>query len=287
MMSAAWHLNETSAQLSCPGWQATIDLACPDVGLSLRLADSPFATNNPKAPDASFCDHPLTILGAAFGEHHRPRPSQVDAYVRGQDLVATYDEAQVQPLRVQTYWRLLSPHKFAPDLAPNVLAAFDLILSLNTSLLDSNPQSHVQSQVACTCTMFHLQSSGSDTLRATQISLTADNTNPNSTADANFTATPGNHSTGCFIARLNSVPYSYIEMVHPADFCRSTLNIRQPSPANTAGTAIQHHLFQQRLEKGVILRARVRSALVAQEYDESAAVAAYLNFAAAEPPLTV
>jgi hypothetical protein len=45
-------------------------------------------------------------------------------------------------------------------------------------------------------------------------------------------------------------------------------------------------LFSQQLEKGVILRARVRGTWLPADRDESLAAASYRNFAALDPPLT-
>jgi hypothetical protein len=72
-----------------------------------------------------------------------------------------------------------------------------------------------------------------------------------------------------------------VEMVHPIDFRGST--------ATSAGGSVglSHDLFEQKLEKGVILRARIRGALVKQESDIDCAMAALGGFSAAEPPLTV
>ena len=66
-------------------------------------------------------------------------------------------------------------------------------------------------------------------------------------------------------------------MVHPVDF----------GGAKVSTGTISHHLFQQRLEKGVILRARVRAAILHRKNDLATAQAAYERFAGAEPPLTV
>jgi hypothetical protein len=97
----------------------------------------------------------------------------------------------------------------------------------------------------------------------------------------------GKANTGCFVARAGDL--SWVEMVHPSDFCGSTINIAvgSSSEAATSQVGFAHKLFEQRLEKGVILRARVRGALVQQSGDVDVALAAYERFSASEPPLTV
>jgi len=71
-------------------------------------------------------------------------------------------------------------------------------------------------------------------------------------------------------------------MVHPADFSGSEL-----TEDDSAGghVAIRHRLFVQRLEKGVLLRARVRGLLLAREADVELAAATYRSFAGLGPPL--
>jgi len=54
-------------------------------------------------------------------------------------------------------------------------------------------------------------------------------------------------------------------MVHPVDF----------NGAWVGAETISHQLFQQRLEKGVILLSRVRAAVLRRNHDLSTALAAY------------
>jgi hypothetical protein len=74
---------------------------------------------------------------------------------------------------------------------------------------------------------------------------------------------------------------SYIEMVHPSDF-------RGVEFARVGGgVTLQSHLFEDRLEKGVIRRGRIRSWLVPAAGDLTAAERLGHQFAHSEPPLTV
>jgi hypothetical protein len=91
-----------------------------------------------------------------------------------------------------------------------------------------------------------------------------------------------------FIVRPAEGNFSYVEIVHLAESCRSKASRSVQSMTDKSPAInLAHHLFQQRLEKGVILRAWIRAALVERQCDEAAALAAYQHFAAAEPPLTV
>jgi hypothetical protein len=49
---------------------------------------------------------------------------------------------------------------------------------------------------------------------------------------------------------------------------------------------LRHRLFLDELEKGVILRGRVRGLLLERERDRSATAEAYTQFAGSPPPLT-
>ena len=137
---------------------------------------------------------------------------RIDGYVRGSDLVATYEGAAPHALRLQAYWRAIAPGDFSPQLAADVLAAFDLIVSVNTSLLDDDPQSAVCGKLL-------------------------------------GAAAPTEFRHGAFAVRIGDPNLSWLEMVHPSDYCHSAAEQVAPD-----GVGIRHELFRRRLEKGVILR---------------------------------
>jgi hypothetical protein len=70
-------------------------------------------------------------------------------------------------------------------------------------------------------------------------------------------------------------------MIHPADFHSDEL-----LPGAGDAVMLRHRLFLSDLEKGVILRARVRGLLLPRQGDQPAAAEAYTEFAASPPPLT-
>ncbi len=250
MNASSWQLDGNSARLASTRCSATIDLTHPADGLRVQ-----FNGENPSSR--------LQMLGFTFGEREPPIASRMDAYVRGTDIVATYEETTPQHVRLQAYWRRLDAAEFCPTDAAGVAIAIELILSANTSLLDSDPQVTIASFV-------------SPIAEVQSLRLSADGNLPTNRASA--------EPTGSFIARLPGDQISYVELLHPQDYGSSTLEV-----ANNAQPLLQssHRLFQQRLEKGVILRARVRASLVERPRDESIALAAYRQFATTEPPLTV
>ncbi|HEY2827022.1 MAG TPA: hypothetical protein VGJ04_05420 [Pirellulales bacterium] len=270
-MIAHWQLAGNTAALLAAAWNAKIDLTTPQLGLALRFSGA--AQNK----------SPLQILGAEFGDRQPIEPQRIDAYVRGPDLVTTYGEAPPERLRSQVYWRVLPAGEFAADFSAQIAVAFDLILSSNTSLLDSDPQSNIRSLIPNISDVLQVVRADTTQLLAEQIAMVP---KPSDSLQT-ITATPEDRAAGCFITRLDGVPYSYVEMVHPADFHRSTLTLTKSRQTDETSSLIKHQLFHERLEKGVILRARLRAALVDSQQDEAAALAAYNHFAAAEPPLTV
>jgi hypothetical protein len=72
-------------------------------------------------------------------------------------------------------------------------------------------------------------------------------------------------------------------MVHPADFQHDEL-LRNSVQQQAA--YLRHRLFPEPLEKGVILRARVRGVFVPRDGDTQIAAECFDAFAATEPPLS-
>src|SRR5690606_25519941 len=87
---------------------------------------------------------PWGVLAVMFGDDEPIDAGRIDSYVRGSDLVANYSEAPPAQLRTQIYWRSLLPAEFSPAHASKALAAFDLIVSVTTPLLDCNPEAAVR-----------------------------------------------------------------------------------------------------------------------------------------------
>ena len=87
---------------------------------------------------------------------------------------------------------------------------------------------------------------------------------------------------GCVLWRLCESELSYCEMIHPADFHEDEIVWK---PLAGGSICLRRRLFPESLEKGVILRARVRGVLLPRQDDLRIAAACYAAFVAAEPPL--
>jgi hypothetical protein len=270
MIAARWQLEEQKASLVDAAAHASIDLAHPERGLSLVL------------PDKSNAGLQLSVLGFALGDAHEAGSPEVDAYARQNDLVATFERSEPRPMRAQVYWRWLEPSEFAPEFASYVLVALDLIASVNTSLLDADPASAVRSSLAPVSEVANLTQSEQGGQRARHVGPA-----PRGHEDLVTAIGPTEANTGCFTARLAIGGVSWVEMVHPTDFRGSRVTFSNGPLPGHCSADLEHKLFEQRLEKGVILRARIRGALVRQANDADCAIAAFRRFSAAEPPLTV
>jgi hypothetical protein len=247
MSATPWQLEVHQACLSLGELSGAIDLRAPGEGLKLRFHGQLFTALAVELPT-------LTDTQAT---------TALEAWVRGNDLVATYSQRQDRHTRGQMYLRA-QQYLNAGSAAP----AIELITSVQTSLLDSDPSLNVRSRIAAR-----------DILRLTEIATNRAMPIERNDDQQHFLAAPA--EIACFIFRLNGGQSSYVEMVHPADFNHSVLR-RLPS----GETELSHRLFAGRLEKGVILRSRVRALLVPSENDAALASACYADFATSEPVLT-
>lgn len=209
------------------GAPAAIDLAHPRLGL--RLADGA-----------------ASILGLQLGTTLLDIGGAVEpteSYVRGADLVATYNETETRPLRVQAYWHIAELARLPRYDDARLI---ELQVSINTSLLDLRP------------TLDVVTTTGAPVERLSIGEASA------------------------WLVRLPHVPYTYIEIPHPRDCARTAF----APAAGEAKNVLRHTLFGRKLEKGVIMRGRVRGALVPRDSDVAAAEALVDDLLEAAPPLT-
>lgn len=260
MQNSAWQIQDHVARLTSERMSAEIDLLNPAGGATVASAGN-----------VALTDVTLFRVGLPATTHSgREGASPVEFFSRGNDLIAIYSERPDHPFRAQICWRLIASHHGGESMNElRDVAALELILSIQTSLLDSDPAVEVETQLA-----------------ARQASQLADTTSARfNDVPASTIATSRSPDTGagCFRFPLAGGQLSYIEMIHPADFHRATLASRgAASPA----LCLAHALFPQRLEKGVILRSRLRGLFAPADVANSAVARSYKEFAASEPPLT-
>jgi hypothetical protein len=257
---SVWRPDDHIAHLESEALRAEVDLLNPASGVKIPAAEG-------------------TIVSGAIlfrvALPHSTGDSVVDFFARGNDVVATYSETAEHPFRAQIYWRSV-PSAITQcsgrslDRTTQTFAALELILSIQTNLLDADPTLTVETDLSA------IQASqlvDSQTECLTDLHV----------VDSPAVLSPAS-GLGCFHFRLADSPLTYTEMVHPADFHRSTL---ERSAADSNELRLSHQLFPQRLEKGVILRSRIRGLFMPAETEPAVLVRAYQDFATSDPPLTV
>ncbi|MEX0938071.1 MAG: hypothetical protein WDZ59_09440 [Pirellulales bacterium] len=238
---ATWTLQDTRAQYIAGELRGTVDLTSPRPGLSgLSLRGQSL---------------PGSILQVAFDPAASDRSARLsDAYIRRSDLVATYTSTEACPFRTQIYWRAVADNA--------ALTALDLIISVQTHLLDTRPV--LQASISLPGELLRLREGGDGHFEPVECRSAADD------ADA----------PGCFLWRIAGSGLSFAGMIHPAD--RRSLHIERDGEQ----TRVRFSLFSCFLEKGVILRARLRGVFLPRESEDVAAVNWYRELVAAKPPLT-
>jgi hypothetical protein len=188
-----------------------------------------------------------------------------DAYTRLQDLIVSYAESAPNACGSQIYWRFLDGCQ-----RDDLLAGIDMIISAQTSLLDAQPEITTSSRIVA-AQILRLTAADAGEFQPIEVGRKAERFEPA-------------RGPGCFLFRPADEDFSYVEMIHPADFTSSRL-LR---PEGKPGLAdLQHVVISRWMEKGVIVRARVRGAFVGRANDSEAAARVYRDFCTAKIPLTV
>lgn len=245
-----WQLAGNKAQLRLEGLSASLDLEQPARGIH----------DIHPALDAAADFHILGIEVPAISD--AGRDALVESYTRSIDLVAAYRETKEWPIQVDVRWQAVGNAG-----ATGLLGAIDMVVSVRTDLLDSRPGLAVVSAVP-PGEMLRLRDRQSGRFEPLEVDGT--------------TRVVPQDGPGCLLFRPVLGDLSYVEMIHPADFDRDEI-ARGESP--DAPISVRHRLFPQPLEKGVILRARVRGAILARSTDQELASALFAALSTADPPL--
>lgn len=125
MSNTPWRLTANTADLTCGPLTGRIDLAAPQIGLTA------LTWNNHQQNGAIWQLKPVEANARIGGLE--------EAYIRGEDLIATYRPGQHFPYRLEVYWSA-SQHNSAVMLRG--------LISIQTPLLDTNPEVEVATDVA-------------------------------------------------------------------------------------------------------------------------------------------
>jgi hypothetical protein len=243
-----WSLRDNVAKLSCGKLSGCVDVSRPNAGLH----------------DVTFDGAHIAIdfLRAYRSDAGAEKPwplSAAESYVRGNDLVASYLAIDDWPFSPQLYWRVNSLCAVR-----GVLASVSLLVSVQTHLLDTVPQIVVTSLVP----------------NEELLLLGVSGTQPRAARIDSSQIIPATNRDCCIISRFRGVPLSYIEIMPAGDF--HAISFR----AGEAGMAFEWRLFAEFLEKGVIRRARIHTAIVPRDNDIEIAAACCKAIDGLELPLT-
>lgn len=251
-MAVFWQRIDHRAKLDCELWQAALDLAQPERGLS--------GWRHPRmgAVEAG-------LLGIRIAGRPAAAWPLVDAYSRDADFTICYGPTAESPYSLElVYSAGVGPSGLGP------LPVLDLVVSVQTDLLDTHP-------------VVSVASSGGPAVRF-DVAVAAP---PATTPGARGTAAVADYDElrgPAITVTVWQFPWghtglAYLEMVHPAD-----LPVDDQLGDATSGPA--HRLFGEFLEKGVIRRARLRGALVPAEEVRALAGRLAAEFLARPLPLS-
>jgi hypothetical protein len=246
---AVWTLRGNAAELRCGKLSGRIDSSRPDAGLHDVAIDG-----------ARQVADLLRVYRSDFANEKSWPLSVSESYVRGNDLVASYQANDDWPFSPQLYWRANTLRA-----VEGVLASASLLVSVQTHLLDTVPQIAVASLMPCEEVLLVLPSDGAQpTVARIDSSQTIRTTNDDC----------------CVLMRFRDMPLSYVEIMPAGDF--HAISLRGEGKA----VAFEWRLFAEFLEKGVIRRARVHAAITSRENDIKIAAACCKAIDSLELPLT-
>lgn len=248
----------TTARLQLADLTGEIDLARPWLG---------FRPQNVPAEESAGIKSLLGI-DLPSGAAERTELAPVEFFVRGDDLIATYPESS-GCLRLQIYWRALRGN------SQGQVMGLELIVSVQTDLLDSQPVLFVRSELG----PGRLQVLGPTGSGAAKLNAVSDSATDNRTE---WCPSP----PACMFVPANA-KLAYLEMPFPLDTRRTTVGRLSTLSGSAPSWVVEHELMREFLEKGVIRRCRLRGMFVPIGDATSAKVtAAVEQFRASAPPLT-
>jgi hypothetical protein len=224
--TAAWSMSGSVASQSFAGCRATLDVTTPGRGLEVQSADG---------------DAVLGVDLTALADH----------WVRGADVVATYEPADPRRLRSTVMWRALG--------CQAGVASWEVVVSAQTALLETDVAVAVHADVAAAILLW-----------------SAGGAAPHWQPLAPATALPET-ATAILLRRPAS---TCLVAVHPSDARRID------AARHGDRWELTCRLFAAPLEKGVLLRSRVLAAVGPAGGDTAWAERILGAFAASPPPLT-
>jgi hypothetical protein len=207
----------------------------------------------------------LTVL-SYFGPSLRLEPFLLhETYVRGTDFVAAFAESGPQKIAPQLYWRATADEQ-------RQAVMVELVVSMKTDVLDSQPVSRVHSLIIVGAELWHTHSLANPKFERIK--------SPDGrAATLNYQAKESREAL--FLFRLPDHGLSFAQLVHPTDFVSAQIAVDTQPPYSLLAS-----LFPERLERGVIRRARVCGWFLPSANDQDTAVELARQFVDEPLPLT-
>jgi hypothetical protein len=255
-----WRFDKQKAILDASSFTFEIDTQSPESGAScFKLAGTVWQGANP----LQIHIFDPFVMGQSRCE---------DVYLRGPDLVLSYRMSRVPEFSWQVYWRALVDQE-------GIFDGVELIVSVQTDVLDSDPRLTVESHLS-TSQLFQLEFGEKEKIVGQTPSKSYE---PTWTEIASAPPSSILDPPGVLLYRPAGTAHSYLEMIHPTDFAGLEVSWKtSDSPANTA----RFLLFDEPLEKGVIRRGRLRTMVLPRADDLATAQACYQSFVESAIPLT-
>ena len=257
--NSLWEFAQPVARLRDGAWQAQVDVAHPERGLhELRVGRT--------ALDGQ-------LVAVVPGGDTPWQAKLADAYVRGPDVVATYEPTADWPYAPQLYWRAEPA-----DGREGVIASLSLLVSIQTSLLDTHPQVEIASSLPAE-EVLRVAIGGGDELHVEAFLGGERTVHPRA-------------DVCCVVRRLPGGKLSYAEFMSASDFRQLSVDFQpppgnHPTPTSAAGEChTRWELFAEFLEKGVIRRARLQLALLDRQDDVNLAATCCRHLKRRPLPLT-
>lgn len=242
----AWKLAGNTAQWSEASITLSLDQARPDAGIEVRI------------PSLS-TDVDLRLFGPCLPNNDDFQTPPQHLVCCGDSIHATLARKDNFPVETQVTWRA--------GRTGSGYACLNAVISVGTQVLSA-------------CASLQLLS----LVPASEVLVPEANETAASRVWKTLDLALGDPATvepSCTLVRLPGEAWSYVEMTHPSDPAECEVS----SCADTGRAALRHGFFSGSLEKGVILRARLRGVFLPREADCDAASTAFAEWTAAAPPL--
>ena len=253
-----WDLNSNIGRLNSRALTCEVDVMHPERGLCNTAVDGVAIHAAMLVISREFDDNSQQEIGG------KNWPAALaDAYVRGNDLVASYSPSGDWPYAPQIYWRAETLESMRP-----LLSSLSVLISVQTHLLDTYPEISITTRMAAQdlfeVTAPVVDDTPSNVVRIDSVQRLFAGPNPR-----------------CLVWRLRNQNISYVEIMPGSDHRELVVERREDGTAQA-----RWRVFADFLEKGVIRRARLQSGFVPRENDLEIAAACCRSIERQPLPLT-